>query len=428
MRWPKLSLFAALVAGSLCAVAAEPMPHAVDVRVAPADAAVDLSYLWSLTLANNPALREATADVEVARGKRLQAGLYPNPRLAYSEETLGSARGGAGVLSLQVTQEFVTGGKRHLEMAAASQGTSIAALALTSRKFEVLTHLRRGWYDFLAWTEAVRGYDEVVAALEQSVEITRQLVEVVKTRPRSDLLRLQALLEEARSGQARSRISRAAAWRQLVAEIGIPDLTLPAVVPRLPPRLPQWDEEAVLQRVLASNAGLHQAALEVNRAQLEYQRARAEAVPNLQVGGGYVRDFIEETGGAIVSLETSLPLWDRKQGQIYEARARWARAEAALRSTANRLTRDTIEAFARCQSARQQVEYLTAGVLPRLEESLRLVRQGYQAGDTTQTFADVQQVVETLNDTKLKLVEARRALWQAVADLQGLMQVDICEQ
>jgi outer membrane protein TolC len=34
---------------------------------------------------------------------------------------------------------------------------------------------------------------------------------------------------------------------------------------------------------------------------------------------------------------------------------------------------------------------------------------------------------ESLEDARLKLVEARRELWKAIADLQGLMQLDLGE-
>ena len=181
------------------------------------------------------------------------------------------------------------------------------------------------------------------------------------------------------------------------------------------------------ERVLAANSELRQASLEAERARLEYERARAEAVPNVTVSGGYIRGFVEETAGGVITVETAIPVWDRKQGLIHEARARWAEALAAERSTANRLRRDTAEAFARYEGAREQVERLTRVVLPRLEESLDLVRKGYQAGAKDLTFADVQLAVETLNDARLKLADARRELWRAVADLQGLMQLDLCE-
>ena len=66
-------------------------------------------------------------------------------------------------------------------------------------------------------------------------------------------------------------------------------------------------------------------------------------------------------------------------------------------------------------------------VLPKLEESLELVRKGYQAGAKELSFADVQLAVEALNEARLKLAETRRELWRAIADLEGLMQMDVCD-
>jgi cobalt-zinc-cadmium efflux system outer membrane protein len=193
--------------------------------------------------------------------------------------------------------------------------------------------------------------------------------------------------------------------------------------------VPKWNEEAVLQRVLTVSADLRQAALEAERARLEYDRAKAGAVPNVQVGGGYVRDFVLEGGsGAIVTLETALPLWDRQQGEIHSAQARWARAQAAQQTTADRLRRETAEAFGRYLGAHQQVERLATEVLPGLQESLRQIREVYEAGKNPEGFVDIQTAVETLNETRLALAEGRRALWEAVADLQGLMQIDVGEE
>src|SRR5262249_40926961 len=132
--------------------------------------------------------------------------------------------------------------------------------------------------------------------------------------------------------------------------------------------------------------------------------------------------------GAVVSVETPLPLWDRKQGRILEIEARWARAQAAQRTIANRLQRDTAEAFGRYGVALRQVEGVRTEVLPRLEKSVELVLESYRAGAAQITFADVLLAEQTLNDARLRLEEMRRDLWRAIADLQGLMQLDIDEE
>jgi cobalt-zinc-cadmium efflux system outer membrane protein len=389
---------------------------------------INLPVLWSLALANNPSLREAAADVEAARGQRIQAGLYPNPRIAYSEDNVGNNQAPAGALTVQATQEIVTAGKRGLDVAIAARGTGVASVALLGRKFDILTRIRRAYYDYQSWRYLLRINEEVVAALEQGVEITRRQVEETRTRPRADLLRSQALLKESQLNVAASRANLRAAWRQLAAEVGLPRLPMPEAVPDLAGQVPRWDEDAVLQRVLTAHTEIKQATLEAERARLEVERARAGAVPNIVVGGGYIHDSVDRVQGAVLSIETALPVWDRQQGRLYEAQARRARAQAVQKSVATRLSRDTAEAFGRYEAARQRVERLIAGVLPTLVESLEAVREGYRRGSALFTIADLLLAEQALNDARLRLAEARRALWLAVADLEGFMQLDVGEE
>src|SRR5205814_3389463 len=133
------------------------------------------------------------------------------------------------------------------------------------------------------------------------------------------------------------------------------------------------------QRVHNAHTELKLAALEVQRTGLEVERARAEAIPNVTVGGGYSHDYAEQLQGAILSLDLALPLWDRKQGLIHEALAHRVRAQARERSTAMRLSRETTAASARYQVARHHVERLATLVVPRLKESVDLLRKSYQA-------------------------------------------------
>src|SRR5207244_3957919 len=124
---------------------------------------------------------------------------------------------------------------------------------------------------------------------------------------------------------------------------------------------------------------------------------------------------IESTAGAIVTLEAPLPLWDRKQGHIHAAQARLAKAQAAVRTLETGLSATTAGAFARYQGARQQVDKLGQQVLPRLQESLDLLRKSYEVGGGGVTFSDVLMTEQSLIATRLTLAEARQSLCQAVA-------------
>jgi cobalt-zinc-cadmium efflux system outer membrane protein len=198
--------------------------------------------------------------------------------------------------------------------------------------------------------------------------------------------------------------------------------------PGLPDAMPLLEAWAVRDRVLTVHTDLKQAIADAERARLQIGRASAEAVPDVTVAAGYTRSFVEEDRGAIVRLQAPIPLWDRKQGLIYEAQANYARTIAFQNSTANRLTQETAAAFARYDAARQQVARLTREVLPRLQDSLDLLIKGYQAGAAQVTFTDVFQAQQELNTARVTLIDARRNLWLAIADLQGLMQIDVCEE
>src|SRR5262245_58649077 len=69
-----------------------------------------LEQLERLALDRNPTLTQADAAVEIAQGRRKQAGLPPNPVAHYHAEELGVA-GTAGQQGPRVEQTFMTGGK-----------------------------------------------------------------------------------------------------------------------------------------------------------------------------------------------------------------------------------------------------------------------------------------------------------------------------
>jgi cobalt-zinc-cadmium efflux system outer membrane protein len=417
------------VESNVAAVA--PARAAADLRLcvaappaAPLPEPADLPALWQLALVYNPSLREAAADLEAARGRCEQAGRYPNPRLVYEQDTIGAAVAPEGNFRVEVSQEFVTAGKNGLDRQIAARGVDEAGVALLGRKLAVLARVRRACYDYAGRLATEAAGAEVVAALEEAVAGTR--AQVKAGRPRTDLLRNEALLEEARITLARTRAAREASWRQLAAEVGVPDLPPPARLAESG-AVPSWQANAVRARVLRTNTSLREAALEVERARLACRRARAEAVPNVTVGAGYVDNRVENAQGAVVTVEAALPLWDRKEGRIHEAEAQLARAQAARQAVENRLSRETAAALGAYEAAREQVERLAREVLPRLRESLDLLRKGYQAGAANIGFLDVLQAEQVLVNARLTLAEARRGLWLAVADLEALMQLDLNE-
>src|SRR5438128_4080953 len=57
---------------------------------------LSLADLEQMAVQGNPTLGQAAAQVQVARGRQLQSGLYPNPTVGYNGEQLGLRGKAAG--------------------------------------------------------------------------------------------------------------------------------------------------------------------------------------------------------------------------------------------------------------------------------------------------------------------------------------------
>jgi cobalt-zinc-cadmium efflux system outer membrane protein len=387
---------------------------------------LDLAGLWAIALQRHPGLREAEADVAAARGRFVQAGVYPNPHFSYDQDVIGSRAAPQGNIAIKLTQEVVTAGKRRLDRTLAAREIDTAVLAAVSERFDILTRIRRSYYNYVACLAAAQVHDENVAALVAGVGRTCELVKL-GVKPEADLIRQETALAEADIARTRNRVALEAAWRQLAAAVGADELP-PARLRRPEEQVPNWTLEIVQAEVSQRSSVLRQAVQERERALVALERARAEAVPNVSVGGGYAASNVESTAGGVISVDVPLPVWDRKRGRILEAEAQTARADAAVRSVELRLRRDLSDAWEHYDAARREVIRLEKDVLPGSRRSLELVLQGYNAGAPQVTFADVLSTEQAVNAARLTLVEARRSLWLAVADLQGLMQLDLGEE
>src|SRR5438874_4985011 len=78
--------------------------------------ALTLADLEQAAVNANPTLAQAAAQVEAARGRTLQSGLYPNPTVGYQGDEIG-VNGTAGFQGVFIDQLIITGGKLRLNRA-----------------------------------------------------------------------------------------------------------------------------------------------------------------------------------------------------------------------------------------------------------------------------------------------------------------------
>lgn len=377
----------------------------------------NLLQLEELAQSISPNLREAAAKVESNRGTALQVGLYPNPTVNWgSPQWTGSQSQYYQFL----TQEIVVAGKLRLNRSAAVRAVEQAELAFVRARFDLLTAVRTEFYNALA--------------SQRKVEILKSLVEIttksrdssVKLREggegtQADVLLLEIELERAEVALQNAEALLAAAKRRLAAALGEPTLPIRTVVGDLATALPDYEFEFLREGILAENALVSIAQIEVIRNQTLLRRARREPIPNPIFLGGYQYQ-VEAPGQhqGLFQITLPVPVWNRNQGNIRAARANIANSAEALLRLQNDLSNQAADALGRFIAFSQLTEKYEDDILPRADQTQSLAQQGYQQGQFD--FLRLLASQRTLIDANLGYIAAQEGRWTAAAEIGGLLQ------
>ena len=381
--------------------------------------AFTLDRVTSLTLANNPALRQAQARVQQAQGLAIQAGLYPNPQQnSGNPNQLG---GGNSLYSAGITQEIVRANKIGLNQGAAEQAARQAALDYVRERFEVLTAVRQQFYTLLATQRRLEVLREILKVTQRSVEVSTRLrdaeqvgeVDVLLLRMESN--RIQVALRTA-------EYARTASARQLAAQIGLPNLVIDRAEGSLFMPLPDFENPQELQFLLSRSSLVESARTDIVRTQILLQRAEVEPIPNLIMNGGYQWTVNQPHSQALVGMYFTIPIWDRNQGNIRAASANVQNSVAQLSKVQNDLIRSLAEAIGRYRAATRSVEIYEKSILPDAKESLALGERSLAAGqlDLLRLFQTQRMVFES----NLDYITALQERLVSAAAIAGILQLE----
>jgi cobalt-zinc-cadmium efflux system outer membrane protein len=121
----------------------------------------------------------------------------------------------------------------------------------------------------------------------------------------------------------------------------------------------------------------------------------------------------------LFAASVPLPVFDRNQGNILEARYQLAKTEAERRAAAVRVQTALAETHAALSAAYSEAVTLRDEVLPGAQQAFEAAREGYHQGKFQ--FLDVLDAQRTLFEARGQYLEALSAYHQAVAALERLI-------
>ena len=394
---------------------------------------MSLSEAIAGALEREPELRGARAEIEVARGMRLQAGLRPNPMLSFEQREQWDGEDNQTMVGVEWPLDLFRRGPR---VAVADREAEAVEQSVADRARVLVTKVRLKYGETAGALRALAIADELAMSAERdlasrasrvaegaSPPLERDMFDVEYRRLASDRLLAEGVVE--------------ATMVELKRLLGLSAAT--------PLRLRDTIDMLVAQESVAlSLAGtverpdVREAEARVRLSGARIERARSEGRFDMSLFGSYMRmatgfsqqgfnpDGVLEpihgtfrylVGGATLTL----PLRNRKQGDIAAARAERAGAEARL--DAVRLAAASEIAAAAAQDARaRQALQIIEGAVRLSRQNLDVVRQTFELGRATisDVLAEQRRYLElqaTYNATLRTAYEARVMLLRARGDL-----------
>lgn len=428
-----LQMFATLgvaLTGENPALLAPPGAKAVQkIQAAGSQPILRLEDLEQMALQRNPTLAQAAARVRAAAGRKLQAGLYPNPLLGVigDENSAGPIiRGGEfGVL---VEQSVVTAGKLRLSKNVFDREQAQAEAEAEKQKFRVLNSVRQIFYQALGAERLVELRSELSRLTQEAVTVSQQLFNVGQA-DQPDVLQAEIEAEQAAIDLATSRNEQTRIWAQLASIVGNPTLKPAPLAGNLEATPQTLDQENVLASLLKESPEIRSAQEGVSRADFALRRARVEKIPDIQVRGGlrYNRELLER-GGVPVGLEgffdigVRIPLFNRNQGNILAAQADQNRAELEVERVKLSLHARLASAFRQYRDAQQMVDKYRDEMLPRAQKSYDLYFKSFQ--QMAAAYPQVLIAQRTLFQLRVNYIKTLVKLWSSVVELRGFLLTD----
>ena len=374
-------------------------------------------------LRDNLDLRAAYFEVEKARGRLIQAGLWPNPELGFSTTTDRTFRNeGERTSTAGFQQAFPISGRLHFAKQVSRVDVAQAMAEIRNRERLLIGEVERDFLTVLLLRQQISANREFIGANREFVDLFEQRLkraevsEVDVNLARVELQRLElesALLEADLTARELS----------LKLRLGLqPEqpLSVEGNIEALAARFRPENYEATM---VVNRPDLRQAELGIDRANAEVWLARAEAWADWTLGSDYEseRRVDDPTGirtDPSFAFRVSIPLaiWNRNQGRVYEQRAAGEQARQQVEALRLSIRSEIATGRARALKLREVTRNYRGKLLPSLARTADLVRKGYAEGLVAPTqIIQVQQQRATL---RAAFLSANTSYIQTLVDLE----------
>ena len=364
-----------------------------------------------------PQIAEAKALVEAAEGRARQAGAFPNPEAIVGAQQLplSGNQSNEKEYVAGVGQTIPLGRRLSRAREAELMDREVRARGLEVKRREIRKRVHNAFATALYQEKAWQAQSDIHQNAAKAVAATRARVEAGDT-VRDDLARVEMELARAKVEVRRAESFRAQAMVGLASAIG--DATLN--VKSLAGTMDATFEIPALESLVANLSAQPESTLadaDIRARVARVALAKAERIPDVKFELLYHRLEASSANTFDVGLIIPLPLFNRNQGKLREARAEQAAAESRARMTQNELSTQLRESYLQLSLALANSQTLKTEILGKADTVLKTAEARYAAGDISLT--EVLPVRRDWAAVQLSYLESLRDVMQAWAEVKS---------
>lgn len=383
--------------------------------------AITLPEALALSLRHNPALAGFAWEIRAREARMIQASLWPNPEAEVEVESFAGTGPASGLKGSETTiaigQTLVLAGKLEKRAAVARYERDRSGWDYEAARVAVYANAAGDFIDVLVGQRRVEIARETAELAERIYSNIGERVEAGKISP-VERTKANVELAQARLDLQRAKRTLVAARHRLAANWGsdtptfeeaVADLEHVAAPPKYAavlelvennPELARWTNEMALRR----------AAVEL---------ALAEAVPDLTLRGGVKLIEGGDDTAFVVGASMPIPIFDRNQGGILEARLRRERGDRLYDAAAVRVRTDLAVATQTLRAAHDEVIALRDQILPSARSAFEAAEEAFRQGKIG--ALDLLDAERTLFEARSRHVAALGTYHASVVNVERLI-------
>lgn len=378
------------------------------------DTSLALAQALQLALQANPELAIAKREVDAVTASRIQAALFRNPELSVEMEDV---RPSSRQTTYWLGQPFELGGKRGARIETAERARDVASADLHVRLAAMHADVVQRFYEVLAAQERYRLAQSSMELANRGLDVAARRVTAGKVSPVEET-RARVAASGARIELTQANAELVNARRRLVALWGnaVPRFTEALGELDLLPELPSLSslDEILDQAPLALRA---EEEIRHRDAMLKVQESKR--YPDLILRGGVQRNESAADTVGVLGVALAIPLFDRNQGNIQEARVRVDKARDERFALNVRLRNELSLAHQRLAASLQEVSSIRDDILPGAQSALDATTRGFELGKFN--FLDVLDAQRTLFTARGQYIRALGEVQRSVADVEAIL-------